>query len=45
MQLVGYMHIELHYYWPCSNLELGLHNINVTVVTKTLVKMTICFFQ
>ena len=28
------MYIELHQYWPCSNLDLGLHHIDETVVLK-----------
>ena len=45
MQQVGFMHIELHLFWPCSNLELGLYRINETMVTKTSVKITNDFFN
>ena len=35
---------ELHQYWLCSSLDLGLHHIDETG-NKTSVKMTKCFFQ
>ena len=39
-QLVRLMLIELHLYWPCSNFELGLHHIDVTIV-----KMRTCMLE